>query len=39
MLNATLERVTDRIIERSEPTRVPYLARMRAAASRPSCTR
>ena len=33
-LNATLARVTDRIIARSEATRQPYLARMRAAASK-----
>jgi phosphogluconate dehydratase len=30
-INATLERVTDRIIKRSAATREPYLARMRAA--------
>ncbi len=30
-INATLQRVTDRIIERSTATREPYLARMRAA--------
>jgi len=33
-LNATLAAVTDRIIERSRPTREAYLARMRAAASK-----
>ena len=33
-LNATLARVTDRIIARSEATRQPYLARMHAAASK-----
>ena len=32
-LNDTLARVTDRIIERSRPTRDPYLARMRQAIS------
>ena len=32
-LNATLERVTDRIIARSEATRKPYLERMAAARS------
>ena len=32
-LNATIDRVTDRIIERSEKTRQAYLARMRGAAS------
>ncbi len=32
-LNDTLARVTDRIIERSRPTRDPYLARMRQATS------
>ncbi|THH36973.1 phosphogluconate dehydratase [Aliishimia ponticola] len=32
-LNATLEKVTDRIIERSKPTRSVYLERMRKAAS------
>ena len=30
-INATLQRVTDRIIKRSAATREPYLARMRAA--------
>jgi len=33
-LHATLAAVTDRIIERSRPTREAYLARMRAAASK-----
>ncbi len=33
-LNATIARVTDRIIERSEATRKPYLDRMREAASK-----
>ncbi|MEX0282101.1 MAG: phosphogluconate dehydratase [Arenibacterium sp.] len=33
-LNPTLERVTERIIERSAPTRGPYLERMRAAKSK-----
>lgn len=33
-LNATLERVTERIVARSEATRQPYLARMRGAASK-----
>ncbi len=33
-LHATLAAVTDRIIERSAPTREAYLARMRAAASK-----
>ena len=32
-MNETIERVTDRIIERSQPTRSAYLDRMRAAAS------
>ena len=30
-LNSTVARVTERIIERSAPTRQPYLERMRAA--------
>jgi phosphogluconate dehydratase len=33
-LNATVARVTDRIISRSEASRKPYLDRMRAAASK-----
>jgi len=33
-LNPTIARVTERIIERSAPTRQPYLDRMRAAASK-----
>ena len=33
-LNSTIERVTDRVIERSEATRKPYLARMDAARSK-----
>ena len=33
-LNSTLKSVTDRIIDRSEKTRGPYLERMAAAASK-----